>query len=106
MGCGDRPVGLGRAGMPAGRGTKCQCAPRVPLTGRERTGLQEERWGGGAPLCPQARPVRCVGLDQLLCNEGGATVFMLPGLVTVDVWRVLSLPFWMGMQSVCRSRES
>lgn len=37
MGCGDRPVGLGRAGMPARRGTK-------PLTGRERTGLQEERW--------------------------------------------------------------
>lgn len=47
----------------------------------------------GAPLCPQARPVRCVGLDRLLWNEGGTTVFMLPGLVTVDAWRVLSFPF-------------
>lgn len=50
MGCGDRPVGLGLAGMPgagvgrAGRG-QLSVRARVPLKGGEWKGFQEERQG-------------------------------------------------------------
>lgn len=75
MGCGDRPVGLGLAGMPDGGagGGQLSVRARVPLKGGERKGFQKERqgrvagtWLGGVgrvgagepyPFSPQFRPV-------------------------------------------------
>ena len=57
------------------------------------------------PFSPQSRPVSPGGLDQLLWIEAGAVVFMLPGLVTVDAWQVLRLPFGRGFSLFAGTRS-
>lgn len=77
-------------------------APRLPLTGEKREGFQEEGPGGGECWGPQARLVRGGGFRQLLWREGGASVFVLLGLVTMGVWHILCLGIWVGIQPVFR----